>query len=417
MSMKKYVVIGNGIAAVGCVEGIRSADRAGMITIVSAETHPAYFRPLISYYLEGKSKPENLPCRQDGFYESNGCTVLYGRRALSLDPERRRVKLDDGEELSYDALCIAAGSSPFVPKIDGMDEVRQRFCFLTWDDALALEQAVTPQSRVLIVGAGLIGLKCAEGLHNRVESIAVCDLAPRVLSSVLDEESAAMMQAHLERSGIRFLLEDSVKRVRGNTAFLQSGAEIPFDVLVLAVGVRPNCALVRDAGGACGRAVTVDSHMRTSLAGIYAAGDCTESTDRSDGTVKIMALLPNAYRQGRCVGVNMAGGEAVLDDTIPMNAVGFFGLHALTAGSRFAPEVGGKVFAEHTPDSIKKLFTRNGRLTGFILVGNAERAGIYTSLIRSGTPLNSIDFEKMKKRPDLSVFDAKKRRNMLGGVV
>ena len=75
------------------------------------------------------------------------------------------------------------------------------------------------------------------------------------------------------------------------------------------------------------------------------------------------------------------------------------------------------MFAEHTPDRIKKLFTRNGRLTGFILVGNAERAGIYTSLIRSGTPLNSIDFEKMKKRPDLSVFDAKKRRNMLGGVV
>ena len=200
--MKRYVIIGGGVAAVGCIEGIRSLDREGKITVISEEDHPVYSRPLISYLLEGRTDIERMKYRPDGFYKENGCRVFYGRRAVSIDAVSHTVTLDDGTDLPYDKLCVAAGSRPFVPPFDGLDTVKNKFSFMTLDDALALEKAVTNKSRVLIVGAGLIGLKCAEGIRDRAGSITVCDLADRVLSSILDADCAKVVQTHLEQNGI-----------------------------------------------------------------------------------------------------------------------------------------------------------------------------------------------------------------------
>ena len=410
--MKRYVIVGNGVAAVGCIEGIRSADPEGEITVVSAERHPVYCRPLISYYLEGKSSLDRMGYRPADFYQRMRVRVLSGRKAVRILPEEREVALDDGTHLPYTELCLATGSSPFVPPFDGLDTVENRFSFLTLDDALALERAIGPESRVLIVGAGLIGLKCAEGLAKRVACVTVCDLADRVLSSILDAECAAMMQKHLERHGIRFYLRDSAARFAENTAYLKSGAVIPFDVLVLAVGVHANAGLLRDIGGAVDRGMLVDTEMRTSVPGIFAAGDCAEGLDSSTGQKRVLAILPNAYMQGHTAGVNMAGGSAVFDNGIPMNSIGFFGLHAMTAGA-----YEGALYEEKTERSLKRLFTKDDLLKGFLLVGCDERAGIYTSLIREKTPLSSIDFDLLKKTATSAAFPAEMRRKKFGGVV
>ncbi len=411
--MKKYVIVGNGAAAVGCAEGIRSVDREGEITVISAENRHVYCRPLISYYLEGKTDEKKMKYRPDEFYTSNGCKVLYGVSAERIDSDTKTVLLSNGDTVGYDELCIAAGSSPFVPPMEGLGTVGQKYSFMTLDDALSIEKAIKPESRVLIVGAGLIGLKCAEGIHGRVKSITVCDLADRVLSSILDAEGAETVQKYLEDNGLRFLLGDSVARFEGGTAHMKSGKTVDFDILVLAVGVRANTSLVKDIGGVCGRGITIDERMKTSLDSIYAAGDCTESVDVSDGRVKVMALMPNAYLQGRCAGINMAGGDSVFDNAIPMNSIGFFGLHIMTAGSR----EGCEVYEERADGRIKKLFTKDGFLVGFMLIGDTARAGIYTNMIRNRVPLDEIDFDSLKKVPNLFAFNAEYRRNKLGGVV
>ena len=178
--MEQYVIIGNGVAAAACLEGIRHTDPNGAVTVISAENHPVYCRPLISYYLEGKTDLERMKYREDDFYNSMKATVRYGKRAEAIQPESKTVRLDDGTTLPYTRLCVATGSSPFVPPFAGLDTVPQSFSFMTLDDTLALEQAIQKDSRVLIVGAGLIGLKCAEGLKDRVRDICVCDLADRV---------------------------------------------------------------------------------------------------------------------------------------------------------------------------------------------------------------------------------------------
>lgn len=410
--MKQYVIIGNGVAAAGCIEGIRSVDKDGKIVVVSEEKHPVYCRPLISYYLENKTDAERMNYREADFYEKNGCEVLYGKKAVKIDTDTKKVMLDDDTELNYSSVCTAVGSSPFVPSFKGLETVENKFSFMTLDDAKMIEAAVTESSKVLIVGAGLIGLKCAEGLHDRVADIIVCDLADRVLSSILDNDCAALMQRRLEENGINFMLGDSVAEFEKDRAVMQSGKTVDFDTLVLAVGVRANTELIKNAGGEVNRGIIVNEYMKTSLSDIYAAGDCTESEDISCGQKKVMALLPNAYFQGHTAGINMAGGNEVFNKAIPMNSIGFFGLHAMTAGS-----YDGEVYEEKSDEKIKRLFTRDGYLIGFMLIGDTERAGIYTSLIREKTPLDTINFEILKKVSTSAVFSKEIRRKKFGGVV
>ena len=345
--------------------------------------------------------------RPADFYQKNGAEVLYGRAARKIDPEAKTVELDGGEAIPYDRLLVATGSRPFVPPMQGLDGVKDRFPFMTMDDMLALEGALSKDKDVLVIGAGLIGLKCVEGILERVKSVSVVDMADRILPSILDKEGAAIVQRGLEARGVKFFL--GAERFEGSAAYLKnSKKKIEFDILVVAVGVRPNTELVKESGGEVNRGIVVDKGMRTSIKDVYAAGDCAEGYDSSVGSGRILALLPNAYFQGSVAGVNMAGGMAVHDDAIPMNAIGFFETHVLTAGvyeGECIEEVSDKVY--------KKLFLKEGRLVGFILINDFLRAGIYTSLIRNKTPLAEVDFELIKNRPQLLAFSAEERKQML----
>lgn len=415
--MAQYVISGNGVAAAGCIEGIRSIDKDSAITVISEETHPVYCRPLISYYLEGKTNLEKMNYRSGDFYEKNGCTVLYGQKAERIDTKEKTVILDDGTALAYTAICVATGASAFVPDYKGLDTVKKKFTFQTLDDTLALEKAVNADSRVLILGAGLIGLKCAEGLCGRVKHITVCNRSKQILSRILDADAALLLQDRMEEHGIKFLLGETVEEFRGRTALMESGREEEFDVLVLALGVRANVALVKEAGGETEQGILVDTRMQTSLGNVYAAGDCTQGDDISLGSKRVLAILPNAYMQGECAGINMAGGKAVFDKAIPMNSIGFFGLHAMTAGSYYGEEDGGECYEERSDGKLKRLFRRNGLLTGFILIGDTDRAGIYTSLIREKTPLDTINYDLLKKVTTFAAFSEETRGKKFGGVV
>lgn len=405
-----YVIIGNSAGAVGCIEGIRQMDQEGSITLISDEPHHTYSRPLISYLLYGKTDEQRMKYRPDSFYEHNRVETKLGHAVVKIGRESKQLLLDNDEIIPYDKLLVATGSRPFVPPMEGLDQVKNQFTFMTLDDAKALEAAITPNSRVLIVGAGLIGLKCAEGICDKVGSIAVVDLADRILPSILDVPGSRMVQRHIEGQGIEFHLSDSVQRFEPGKAHLKSGKTLEFDVLVLAVGVRPNTSLIQSIGGEVGRGILTDDRCATSLPDIYAAGDCTESLDITTGQSRVLALLPNAYMQGECAGINMAGGEKRYDRAIAMNAIGFFGLHIITAGSYEGEDtvVQGK-------ENYKRLFTKDNRLIGYILIGCIERAGIYTALIREQIPLDSIDFELVREKPQLMAYTKKKRDKILGG--
>jgi NAD(P)H-nitrite reductase large subunit len=404
----KYVIIGNSAAGIGAVEGIRQVDKGGEITIVANEPHHTYSRPLISYLLLGKTTEEKMKYRNDGFYSENRVKMLHAV-VSGVDTGKQQVILSDDNRIPYNKLLIATGSQPFVPPFEGLDTVTDKVTFMSLDDARKLDGMINANKRVLIIGAGLIGLKCAEGISGRVALITVVDLAPRILSSILDDDGAKMVQNHLESRGVKFRLSASTKKFEGNTAVLDNGDRIDFDVLVLAVGVRPNTAILKDIAQ-IDRGIVVNEKSQTSAADIYAAGDCTQTLDVSSGQSKIMALLPNAYMQGECAGINMAGGEKVFNKAIPMNAIGFFGLHIVTAGNYT-----GNVYSGGGKGDYKKLFYSDNKLNGYILIGNVEKAGIYTSLIRERTSLDSIDFALVCEKPGLMAFTKEERKIKLGG--
>ena len=408
--MKNYVIIGGGVASVACIEGIRSTDKSGKIYLISGEGKPTYCRPLISYYLQGITDFNKMKYRTDEFYTENGVELVYSK-AEKIDAENKTVKVGD-KTIKYDGLCVATGSSPFVPPFNGLDTVKNKTAFMTEDDALYIEKNITSDAKVLIIGAGLIGLKCAEGLVGKVAQITVSDLATRVLSSILDDECARYMQNVLEKQGVSFMLGDSVSSFDKNTATFNSGKKVDFDLLILAVGVRANVSLVKEAGGEVNRGIIVNDKMQTSLKNIYSAGDCAEGYDNSINAKRVLAILPSAYSQGFTAGVNMAGGDKTLNDEFPLNAIGFFGLHALTAGAYT-----GETYQEKTENGIKRLFFDGDKLIGFILIGDIKGAGIYTSLIKNKTVLTENMKESLKKSPSLAIFGSNTRSQKLGGVV
>lgn len=403
----EYVIIGNSTAGIAAAESIRKLDQAGSITILSDEAFPTYGRPLISYYLLGKTDAAHMNYRPADFYQKNNIRTMFSVRAEHIDTAKKQVLLQGGKKVKYDKLLVATGSRPFVPPMEGLDK-NEYFTFMTYADALALEKQLAPEKNVLIVGAGLIGLKCLEGIADRVGKVTVVDMAPHILPSILDDYGASIIQKQLEKHGAEFYLSDSVASFEKGVAHLKSGATVPFDILVVAAGVRPNVELVKEAGGKVGRGILTDDRQETSLKDVYAAGDCTESYDITCGQSRILALLPNAQFQGSCAGTNMAGGEAHFTNAVPMNAIGFFGSHVLTAGSYF-----GDTYEEKEGETYKKLFFDGDKLNGFILIDLPERAGIYTSLLRNQTSLSEVDFEALKKDPGLLAFSEAFREQKL----
>ncbi len=192
---------------------------------------------------------------------------------------------------------------------------------------------------------------------------------------------------------------------------MKSGETVDFDVLVLAVGVRANSSIVKNAGGDVNRGIIINTKMETSLPDVYAAGDCAEGFDMSIGKNRVLAILPNAYMQGHAAGVNMAGGCEVFDNSIPMNSLGLLGIHIMSAGNYT-----GDMLEEKKDGSLKRFFVSDDRLNGFIIIGDTERAGIYTSLVRERVPLSSIDFKSLTELSSSAVFSAEDRKKRFGEV-
>lgn len=404
-----YVIIGNSAAAIGCVSGIRTIDKESQITLISDEPHFTYSRPLISYWLKGKVDDEKMYYRNSDFYEKNNCNAILGKKVITIDSAAKLVVLEDDSYVKFDKLLVATGSSPFVPPVEGLNAASNTFTFMKWDSVKGVKAAVKNDSKVVIMGAGLIGLKAAEGLHEICEDITVVDMADRILPSILDKKGADFVQRHIEKHNIKFILNDAAQSVTNNSVSLKSGQTLDYDVLIIAVGVRPNTELVKNAGGNVNRGIVTDNKQETSLQDIYAAGDCTESFDICTEQNKILALLPNAYMQGEIAGINMAGGDKEFDTAMPMNAIGFFGLHMITAGS-----MEGECVEAIDENNYKKMFFADNLLKGYILIGEISRAGIYTSLIREKTHLEEIDINLLKDSPQLLVFNKNTRKAKLG---
>ncbi len=207
-----YVIIGNGVAAIGAIEAIRQIDAQNPITIISSEPYKVYGRPLISSLLSGKIRENDIFYRSDDFYEKNGVTALLGKTVSRIRDGQKQVELETGEVIAFERLLIATGGIPFIPPIEGR-QGPDVYVFTTLDDARKLDSIVGEAKKVAVIGGGLIGLKAAESLHDRGLAITVIELADRILSSAFDREAGEIIAGQLAEIGIELILNNSVKKI------------------------------------------------------------------------------------------------------------------------------------------------------------------------------------------------------------
>lgn len=415
----KYVIIGNGVAAVGAVEGIREIDRTGPITVISVEPYRAYGRPLIAHLLSGKIAEKDVYYRNDDFYASHGVTFLPGKKAGTIEVEKKRVVLEGGKAVSFDSLLIATGGIPFIPPIGGIGGAGIH-TFTTLDDAKRLEQIVGKVERVVVIGGGLIGLKAAESLHDRGIKVTVVELADRLLSSAFDREAGDIVEKRLREVGIEIILENSVgeiTRVKGRVkgVVLSDGEKRDCGAVVIAIGVIPNKAIVEGTGIMTNRGILTDDGMQTSVPGIYAAGDVAEAPDLLLGQKRVTPIWPNAYLQGRCAGMNMAGAKKAYRGGMAMNSIEFYGIPTVSMGLSNPPEEGYAVRRVSEPDRnlYRKVVLRDHRLVGAVLVGRIDRAGLLTALMTGGTDVESIEEELLDEGFGFASMPADMRKKIL----
>ncbi len=390
----RYVIAGNSVATVAAIEAIRKRDDKGEIVVISPEARTAYCRPLITYHLAGQVPAERLPYRQEGFYKAQGVRVLYNRALEGLEPEKGRVVLTGGEKLEFDRLLLAIGATPFIPPIERV-EGPGVYPFTSMDHMEAVEAQLKDWREVVVVGAGMIGIKTAEALHARGVKVTIVELLDKILPIVLDEASSAWARETLEKAGVEYVLGDSVVAVERNAqgdvkgVTLRSGTFIPCQGVIVAVGVRPNVAPLSGSGVDINKGVLVDDRMETSLENVFAAGDVVEAYDLILGAKRPIQLWPLAYRQGLIAGANMAGGRKRYVGGFPINSVGFLGFKVASAGlSTVEPGVEEEsfevmVFEDKERGVYRKVVVGNNRLMGFLLLNDTSRAGVYSGLIWS----------------------------------
>lgn len=424
-----YLIIGNSAAGVTAAESIRAHAADASIVVVDRDPHPAYGRPLISYLMEGKTTEERMRLKDAGFYEDQRIEALLGPgfEVVEIDPAGHVASLAGGDAVEYGKCLLATGSIPFVPPIEGLEGKRNVHAFLTLDDAKgawdearrATEEAhgAGRESRAVVIGAGLIGLKAAEALSHHIDEVLVLELAPRILPAVLDDEGAGILQGTLANHAVTCLPGVSASRVLGEGDMatgvaLTNGEEADCDMIVAAVGVRPNSALAVRAGAEQGRGLVCGADLQTSLPDVYAAGDVVQVTDSLDGSERPLALWPNAVRQGRLAGLHMAGvpDAEAFEGGFAVNAVDFFDASLLTAGIINPPaDAGFEVDVRVEEGSYAKFVMREGRLVGYILLNRPWNAGIYTALIDQRTALADLEGDPFGAAPENIAFSADAR--------
>ncbi|HEY5975053.1 MAG TPA: FAD-dependent oxidoreductase [Geobacteraceae bacterium] len=401
-----YVIIGNSVAAVGAMRGIRAIDQEGAITVISREKYPAYGRPLISYLLGGLITEKRMAYLPGEFYDNNRINLLLGAEVVGVDCAEKIVQLKDGDRLPFDRLLIATGGDPFIPPIEGLSDKEKVFTFTTWDDAAKLKGLANDIEHAVVIGGGLIGLKAAEGLHLLGKKVTIIELADRVLSAAFDRPAGRLIATKMKANGIEVITEDTVVRIDGDeTAIsgvtLKSGDFLPCDTVIVAIGVRPAARFLKGSGIEVNRGVVVDDRMETSVPGVFAAGDVAEARDFFSGQKNPMPIWPDAYLQGDVAGTAMAGQTKPYAGGLAMNSIEFFKVPTISMGVTNPPADGGfqvLTFQDPANYCYRKIVTLGSSLVGAVLVGSVDRAGIFAGLIRERVDITP--FKEQLLTPD-----------------
>jgi len=390
MRRRRLVVVGNGMAGMRTVEELLAlAPEAYDISVFGAEPHGNYNRILLSPVLSGEKRAEDIMLHAPPWYAEHGVALHAGDPIVVIDRRNRVVKSQRGIELSYDRLLLATGSQPILLPIPGAG-LPGVITFRDLADVEAMLAAARRVRKAVVIGGGLLGLEAANGLRSRGMAVTVVHLCETLMERQLDAAAAALLRASLTSRGIAFRMPAQTAAILGEDTVtavkLADGSELEADLVVMAVGVRPNVSLARAAGLRCERGILVNDTLQTFDPSVYAVGECVQHRNVTFG------LVAPLWEQARVCATHLAElGMARYRGTLPATQLKVTGIELYSAGE-FQD-------AEHAEDIVlrdpgrqiyKRLIIRDNKLRGAVLYGDASAGPWYFDLITAGRDVSPL---------------------------
>ncbi|WP_262269179.1 nitrite reductase large subunit NirB [Microvirga yunnanensis] len=387
---KKLVVIGNGMAAGRALDELfERAPGAYEVTIFGAEPRVNYNRIMLSPVLSGEKTYEDILIHDDAWYEAHGITLHRGKPVVTIDRLAKRVIAADGTAAEYDQLIVATGSMPFVVPIPGAT-LPGVVTYRDLDDVNTMLEAAQGGGRAVVIGGGLLGLEAAAGLKAQGMEVTVLHLMPTLMERQLDPSAGYLLQKAFEDRGIAVRCKANTHAILGETRVtgvrLDDGTEIPADIVVMAVGIRPNAALAKEAGIETNRGVLVGDDMRTSDPDIFSVGECVEHRGLCYG------LVAPLYEMAKVVAAQLAGdATAAYTGSVTATKLKVTGIDLFSAGdfgeAKDRQEI---VLRDAARGVYKRLVLKENRIVGAVLYGETGDGSWFFDLLRRETDVSEL---------------------------
>jgi NAD(P)H-nitrite reductase large subunit len=389
-----YVIIGNGGAGVSALQNIREVDKKSNITIVSQEQYPAYSPCSLPNLIGGEIDKPMIFRFEKQFYHRLKAKFLKKTKAIKIFPNNKEIKLSNNKSIKFDKLLIAAGAKPITPKkIKGL-ELDGVHIIGTLDSALGmLDHIKKGVKKAVVVGGGFMGIEVAIMLNKRGIDVTIVEMLQNILYKMLDPDISKKIQDILTNNGIKLVLNDTVYKINGDKKVLGvslNKTQLICDMVILAIGVKPNIEIVKNSGININQGIIVNSMMQTNKKNIYAAGDIAEVFDQIEGKQGSFAIWPNAIEQGRIAGLNMAGIKTKYEGAENVNVLDIFDTPVIAIG-RTSEEIGkSENILRITPHSFKKILLKNNKIIGLQFIGTIRNSGTFYSFMKKGTDISDI---------------------------
>lgn len=428
----RTVIIGGGACGASAAARIRRLDESAEIIVLEKTGEISIANCGLPYYTSGviNDREKMLVSSPEKFREWFNINVKLNTEVININPDEKFVETADGEKINYNKLVLAQGAKPFVPPIEGIPEEKV-FTVRTLFDADNIKSYIKEKGvrKAIVIGGGFIGVEMAENLNEMGLETTLIEQQNQILAPV-DYEIAAFLHNEMRDRGVELVLSDGVKKFNDNKVILNSSREIEFDIIIMAIGVRPEITLAKNAGLETARGIIVNENLQTSNPDIYAGGDGVEIKDFVTGENTLIPLAGPANRQGRIIADNICGIESAYKNSQGASVLKVFDLTAASVGNNekqlksknipyWKTFVFSKDHAGYYPGAVevlyKLLFSPDGKILGAQgvgLDGVEKRIDVISSIMRNGGKIQELLDSELCYAPPYS--SAKDAVNILG---
>lgn len=386
---ERLLIVGNGMAPGRMLENLlEKAPGRYDVTIFNAEPRVNYDRIMLSPVLSGEKTYEQIVIHGDGWYIKNGITLHKGTKVTGIDRAAKTITTDNGLTESYDKLVIATGSVPFIIPVPG-HKLAGVLSYRDLDDVDAMILAAKGKGRAVVIGGGLLGLEAAAGLSEQGMDVTVIHLMPTLMERQLDASAGYLLKRAIEDRGIKVLTGANTKQILGDKKVegveLEDGTVIPADLVIMAVGIRPNGWLGKEAGLEVNRGIVVDDQMRTSDPDIFALGECVEHRGATYG------LVAPLYDMAGVLAKTLIGEPAAYQGSVTATKLKVTGINLYSAGdfgeAKDREEI---VLRDASRGVYKRLVIKDNQIIGAVLYGDVEDGAWFFRLLREGKDIADL---------------------------